>query len=97
MSKCTLTKFIVSMGIEDERDVYFDSVGYGIERKNYREDEKEEIQTEENSYPVDRGDMLFEYVCILRDKLIEGYLEKETEKDTNILKNNLNKSFPFAK
>lgn len=97
MSKCTLTKFIVSMGIEDERDVYFDSVGYGIERKNYQENEKEEIQTKENSYPVDRGDMLFEYVCILRDKLIEGYLEKETEKDTNILKNDLNKSFPFAK
>lgn len=95
MSKCTLTKFIILMGIEDKRNVYFESAGYGIERNYYKG--KQKIKTEKNSYPVDRGDMLFEYVCILRDKLIERYLKKADGKDSSILRNDLSRSFPFAK
>ena len=95
MSKCTLTKFVISMGIEDKRNVYFESAGYGIERNYYKG--KQKMKTEKNSYPVDRGDMLFEYVCILRDKLIEGYLKKADGKDSSILRNDLSRSFPFAK
>ena len=103
MSKCALTKFVISMGIETQRDIYFESVGYGIERKPYKKYEnnlKCENKSRDNSYPVDRSDMLFEYVCILRDKLIENYIrknEKNNKEDSNILRNNLNKSFPFAK
>lgn len=95
MSKCTLTKFVISMGIEDKRNVYFESAGYGVERNYYKR--KQKMKTEKNSYPVDRGDMLFEYVCILRDKLIEGYLKKADGKDSSILRNDLSRSFPFAK
>ena len=95
MSKCTLTKFIILMGIEDKRNVYFESAGYGIERNYYKG--KQKMKTEKNSYPVDRGDMLFEYVCILRDKLIERYLKKADGKDSSILRNDLSRSFPFAK
>lgn len=95
MSKCTLTKFVISMGIEDKRNVYFESAGYGVERNYYKG--KQKMKTEKNSYPVDRGDMLFEYVCILRDKLIEGYLKKADGKDSSILRNDLSRSFPFAK
>lgn len=95
MSKCTLTKFVISMGIEDKRNVYFESAGYGVERNYYKG--KQKMKTEKNSYPVDRGDMLFEYVCILRDKLIERYLKKADGKDSSILRNDLSRSFPFAK
>ena len=46
MSKCTLTKFIILMGIEDKRNVYFESAGYGIERNYYKG--KQKIKTEKN-------------------------------------------------
>ena len=44
MSKCTLTKFIILMGIEDKRNVYFESAGYGIERNYYKG--KQKMKTE---------------------------------------------------
>ena len=78
MSKTALTKFTIATGSENKRDMYFEAVGYGVEREWYPEyanDLKDEAEdkvrsmTRDNSYPVDRGDMLFEYVCILRDKL----------------------------
>ena len=68
--------------------MYFEAVGYGVEREWYPEyanDLKDEAEdkvrsmTRDNSYPVDRGDMLFEYVCILRDKLIKKYVEDDKE------------------
>lgn len=98
MSKTMLTKFLITTGCEDKRKAYFDSVGYGIERQWYEGDhEHEEEKTEHNSYPLDRGDMLFEYVNILKDKLIERYVKNNKDQDPNIYRKNLNKSFPFAK
>lgn len=106
MSKTALTKFTIATGSENKRDMYFESVGYGVEREWYPEyanDLKDEAEdkvrsmTRDNSYPVDRGDMLFEYVCILRDKLIKKYVEDDKEKNPNIFGGNLKKSFPFAR
>lgn len=106
MSKTALTKFTIATGSENKRDMYFEAVGYGVEREWYPEyanDLKDEAEdkvrsmTRDNSYPVDRGDMLFEYVCILRDKLIKKYVEDDKEKNPNIFGGNLKKSFPFAR
>lgn len=98
MSKTMLTKFLIATGCEDKRRAYFDSVGYGIERQWYEGDHNDEKEkTEHNSYPLDRGDMLFEYVNILKDKLIERYVKNNKDQDPNIYRKNLNKSFPFAK
>lgn len=97
MSKTALTKFTIVTGIEDKRDKYFEAVGYGIERKPYKNAIGVKDKTRNNSYPVDRSDMLFEYVEILRDKLIEKYVENDKEKDTSILSGNLKNSFPFAR
>lgn len=106
MSKTALTKFTIATGSENKRDMYFEAVGYGVEREWYPEyannlkdeaEDKVRSMTRDNSYPVDRGDMLFEYVCILRDKLIKKYVEDDKEKNPNIFGGNLKKSFPFAR
>ena len=106
MSKTALTKFTIATGSENKRDMYFEAVGYGVEREWYPEyvndlkdeaEDKMRTKTRDNSYPVDRGDMLFEYVCILRDKLIKKYVENDKEKNPDIFGGNLKKSFPFAR
>ena len=106
MSKTALTKFTIATGSENKRDMYFETVGYGVEREWYPEyvndlkdeaEDKMRTKIRDNSYPVDRGDMLFEYVCILRDKLIKKYVENDKEKNPDIFGGNLKKSFPFAR